>query len=104
MKHFNLTMSGKVQQVGFRFSAMETACRFSISGFVMNMGYDRVYIEAEGLEENLRKYLAWCRQGPLGARVDHMEIAEAPLKNYANFEIVSRKSLQPNDLRPGEWA
>ena len=90
MKHFNLTIFGKVQRVGFRFTAMETAYRFSISGFVMNYGANDVYIEAEGTDENLELFLNWCRKGPLGARVDNVETQEAPLKNFTNFEILSR--------------
>ena len=90
MKHLKLTITGRVQRVGFRFSAMETAYRFSIHGFVMNSGYNSVAIEAEGTVENLEMFVAWCRKGPLGAKVDSVEIQEAPLKNFTSFEIQSR--------------
>jgi acylphosphatase len=90
MKHLNLTIMGKVQRVGFRFTAMEAAYRHSINGFVMNSGNNDVYIEAEGMSENLDQFLAWCRKGPMGARVDNVEIQEAPVKNFVNFEILSR--------------
>jgi acylphosphatase len=90
MKHINLTIIGKVQRVGFRFTAMEVAYRYSINGFVMNSGNNDVYIEAEGTSENLEQFLAWCRKGPMGARVDNVEIQEAPLKNFEDFEIQSR--------------
>lgn len=90
MKHLNLTIMGKVQRVGFRFTAMEAAYRYSINGYVMNSGANDVYLEAEGTNENLELFLAWCKKGPLGARVDNVEIQEAPLKNFVNFEILSR--------------
>ena len=90
MKHFNLTIIGKVQRVGFRFSAMEAAYRFSINGFVMNSGNNDVYIEAEGIIENLGLFVAWCRKGPMGAIVDDVVVQEAPLKNFTKFEILSR--------------
>ena len=93
MKHFNLTVTGKVQRVGFRFSAMAAACRFSISGFVMNSGKDDVYIEAEGTTENLELFIAWCRKGPVGAHVDNVEVQDAPLKNFSRFEILSRAEV-----------
>jgi len=90
MKHVNITITGRVQRVGFRFSAMEAAFRFSINGFVKNVNYDSVYIEAEGMEENMGHFLAWCRKGPLGAHVDYVQVEEAPLKNFTGFEILSR--------------
>lgn len=90
MKHFNLTISGKVQRVGFRFSAMEAAYRFAIFGFVMNLGSNSVYLEVEGLSENLDQFLVWCRRGPMGAKVENVEVHEGPLKNYSKFDIVNR--------------
>jgi acylphosphatase len=89
IKHFNLTITGKVQRVGFRFTAMEAAYRFSIHGFVMNSGNADVYIEAEGTSENLEPFLAWCSKGPIGSRVDYVEVEEALLKNFTTFEIMS---------------
>jgi acylphosphatase len=94
IKHLNVSVTGKVQRVGFRFSAMEAACRFSVTGFVMNSGKDGVYLEAEGTHENLELFLAWCRKGPLGAHVDHAEVQEAPLKNFTRFEILSRTMVK----------
>jgi len=91
MKHLNITVLGRVQRVGFRFSAMEAACRHSITGFVMNSGNDGVYLEAEGPDENIKLFLAWCRKGPLGARVDHVQVQDAPMKNFTKFEIHSRQ-------------
>jgi acylphosphatase len=90
MKHVNITITGRVQRVGFRFSAMEAAFRFSINGFVKNVDYDSVYIEAEGMDENIGLFLAWCGKGPLGARVDQVQVEEAPMKNFTGFEILSR--------------
>jgi acylphosphatase len=91
MKHLNVTVTGRVQRVGYRFSAMEAACRLSINGFVMNSGHSEVYIEAEGTEENMEHFIRWCRKGPLGSRVDHIEVIEAPMKNFTKFEIQSRQ-------------
>ena len=90
MKHYNIIISGKVQRVGFRFSATEAACRFSINGFVRNSGYDKVYVEAEGADDRMDLFLAWCRKGPLGAHVEQVELEEAPVRNFTRFDIVSR--------------
>jgi acylphosphatase len=69
---------------------METAVRFSIRGFVTNMKYDTVYIEAEGTEEDLERFRIWCRKGPLGARVENVQVQEAPMKNFTSFEIQAK--------------
>ncbi|MEI7664361.1 MAG: acylphosphatase [Bacteroidota bacterium] len=90
MKHVNITLTGKVQRVGFRFYSMEAAARYSINGFIMNSGHDQVYIEAEGSDENIHLFLSWCRKGPVGARVDNLEMSEAPLKNFSGYKVVHR--------------
>ncbi len=92
VKHLNITLTGKVQQVGFRFTAMEVAHRHDIRGIVMNSGSNMVYIEAEGKPDDLDMFLKWCARGPLGARVDKVEVAEAGLKDYTRFDIMSRSA------------
>ena len=93
MKHYNLVVTGRVQRVGFRFSAMEAAYRFSIHGFVMNSGRNDVFIEAEGTVDNLGLFIAWCRKGPVGASVENVDVEEAPMKNFTRFEIMSRTEV-----------
>ena len=90
MKHVNITVQGKVQAVGFRFSAMEMAYRYGIHGFVKNFGSDSVFMEAEGLPEMLETFIAWCHRGPIGSRVDKVLVEEAPVRNYSSFDIVQR--------------
>jgi len=89
MNHYNITITGKVHRVGFRFSAMEAAYRYSILGNVKNGGANTVIIEAEGTSENLALFLDWCRKGPLGARVDKLDFQESPVKNFTMFEILN---------------
>jgi len=46
-----------------------------------------VYIEAEGEEEDLLRFIDWCRQGPGYAHVKDLLIQEAPLGHFSDFEI-----------------
>lgn len=92
MKHLNITVKGRVQRIGFRFRTMETAYKYGVSGIVMNKADNSVYIEAEGEEEAMEKFLAWCHKGPLGARVEEVTFTDGPLKFYPSFEIKSRES------------
>ncbi len=87
MKHFQIRVYGKVQNVGFRFKTMEMAYQCGIKGFVQNEGYHVVYIEAEGQEKNLERFLNWCKKGPLGARIEKVETTEGELKSYSSFDI-----------------
>ena len=91
MKHYKIKITGRVQGVGFRFSAMQAAYRYGIKGYVQNLKEGAVYIEAEGEEENISRFLLWCHTGPLGARIDNAEITEGEVKNFKSFDIVSSK-------------
>ena len=91
MKHYNILITGRVQQIGFRFSAMQAAYRYGIHGFVQNMKDDTVYIEAEGEDEQMTYFFQWCHKGPLGAKVEKVEITEGELKNFKAFDIISSR-------------
>jgi len=87
MKHYNLKIFGRVQGVGFRFMAMEAAYKYQIMGYVKNVKDGSVYLEAEGMEDNLRRFLEWCQSGVLRARVERIEVEEGVLKDYKSFDI-----------------
>lgn len=87
MKHLNISVSGLVQGVFFRASAKEETDKLDIRGFAKNMPDGSVYIEAEGEENNLNKFIKWCNKGPLMAQVEKIEISENSLKNFKAFKI-----------------
>jgi acylphosphatase len=87
-KHFNLSITGKVQGVWYRGSAQRKARDLGLRGFVRNLPDGSVYAEAEGPEENLASFVAWCRHGPELARVEKVEVEEGPLKGFGHFEVV----------------
>jgi acylphosphatase len=84
---YRITVSGKVQNVGFRYYTAVTAQEFNIDGFVKNEPDGSVYIEAEGEKDALETFLHWCRRGPQWARVDRFDIQEQPLMNYKGFRV-----------------
>ncbi len=58
-KRVQIYYSGRVQGVGFRFTAKRIAARcFDISGSVKNMVDGRVEIIAEGEEKNIKSFLS----------------------------------------------
>jgi acylphosphatase len=87
IKHFNITVIGKVQGVFFRAHSETEAKKLGLSGFVRNESNGNVYIEAEGEEEQLKKLLEWCKLGPIKATVEDVKFTECELKNYSDFVI-----------------
>ena len=87
MKHFNITVFGKVQGVGYRYSAMKMAKAYGIRGFVQNHSDGSVYIEAEGDETNILLFLDWCQRGPGFGRVDRITKVESGFRDFQDFSI-----------------
>lgn len=85
--HVNISVSGRVQKIGFRYSTLEVADQLGIVGFVQNLSDGSVYIEAEGTEESVETFIAWCHHGPRWAHVDKVEVEKAEMKNFTIFEI-----------------
>jgi acylphosphatase len=54
--------SGRVQGVGFRFTTVEVAREFPVTGYVQNMMDGSVRMVAEGPEEELLRFLDRVRQ------------------------------------------
>ena len=61
-KRMHILYSGRVQGVGFRFTAETMAVESGIQGWVKNLGDGRVEIMAEAEEEALKDFLNKIRQ------------------------------------------
>lgn len=86
-KHLNIKVHGLVQGIFFRATAKEQADKLGITGFARNEFDGSVYIEAEGEENELEKFVKWCHIGPSMAQVKSVEISKGSLKNFTEFEI-----------------
>lgn len=87
LKSVKINIYGKVQGVGFRYSALQKANELGVTGFVKNRGDGSVYIEADGEPEVLDKFVLWCKQGPSWSRVDDVKVVEIPYNDYKSFGI-----------------
>ncbi|MEO5958508.1 MAG: acylphosphatase [Opitutaceae bacterium] len=56
--HETVFFSGHVQGVGFRYSALQVAKEFDVTGFVRNLTDGRVQLEAEGRAEDVAAFIA----------------------------------------------
>ncbi len=87
MIHINITISGLVQGVGFRYSALHTARSLGITGFVKNLHNGDVYIEAEGDNDVVTRLIQWCQKGPSHAEVWKVSTSEGIYRNFKDFEV-----------------
>ena len=87
--HMNITVTGKVQGVGFRFSARTIAQSLGLKGFVKNLYDGSVYLEAEGPDYKIEQLIHWCHQGPNYARVNNVRVEEGEVQGYSYFEITA---------------
>jgi acylphosphatase len=84
---YKIWVKGRVQGVGYRWSAANEAKNRGINGKVKNLSDGSVYIEAEGYEDQLNGYVEWCRKGPGFSFVESVEVESFPPVNYADFRI-----------------
>ena len=66
-------ISGKVQGVFFRQSAVDEATRLGLNGFARNLPDGRVEVVASGGSARLTEFIEWLQQGPPMAEVDQIE-------------------------------
>jgi acylphosphatase len=70
MARLHITVSGRVQGVGFRAFVAQSAGYMNLTGWVRNVGYDQVEVMAEGARPVLEKFLNTVKTGPRPAHVD----------------------------------
>ena len=81
-------ISGRVQNVGFRYFSQAAALREGLHGWVRNLPDQRVEAVAEGDAESVERFEHAIHHGPSGARVDHVEITDAvPTGRDTGFTI-----------------
>ena len=86
MKRLHLVISGQVQGVFFRDFAQKNSG--NLKGWVKNTSTGAVEIIAEGEEEELKRLLEKCRQGPSAAKVEKIdEKWEKATNEFDSFEI-----------------
>lgn len=88
-KRIELKIYGRVQGVFYRDSARRRAGKLGITGFAKNEPDGAVSISAEGKEENLKKFIEWCYNGSILARVIKVDVEwKQATGEFKNFDIV----------------
>ena len=74
-----LSISGRVQGVGYRDWAVATGQRLGLSGWVRNRTDGSVEALVVGDDEAVGKMIEVCRRGPTLARVDSVDVEPVDL-------------------------
>ena len=81
---------GHVQGVGFRWFVLRQAAVLDVSGWVANERDGTVRVVAEGPPEEVGLLLAALREGPPGAGVMEVSVAERPVTGgFDGFSVRS---------------
>lgn len=81
--------SGRVQGVGFRYSAKQLALGFDVIGWVSNLDDGRVEMQVMGEPLEVADFLQEMHDSPLGHHILEQEEYDIPLlKNARGFSIL----------------
>ena len=87
-KRIHVFYSGRVQGVGFRLTAEETAHSVGVVGWVKNLRDGRVELIAEAEESTLERFLKMIRTGPMKNFIQAEDISWSDATDtFDEFEI-----------------
>lgn len=79
--------SGRVQGVGFRYTARAIASGYAVAGYVRNLADGRVELVAEGEKDDLEAFLGAVRERFLDHLRDEKRDSQPATGEYSGFEI-----------------
>lgn len=87
-RQVDIVIDGRVQEVGFRYFAVEKAEELHITGWVRNTWDGKVEIEASGEVQHLNSFIDWMKIGPARAVIHTFTVSDISLeRTYTNFTI-----------------
>ena len=83
-----LLIKGKVQGVFYRASAKEIANELGVTGWIKNTREGNVEAMVSGKEDQLEKFVKWCKEGPDKAAVEEVIVTQKEEAPFKGFNIV----------------
>jgi len=83
-----ITISGRVQGVGFRNWVKKNCENLSLVGSVRNTVDMKVEAIITGCKVHLDKFCDKCQRGPVLAQVETVNIKSINLKEFSSFKII----------------
>ena len=89
MVQFEIKITGKVQNVGFRYFTQKKASELHINGWVKNSLNGRsVEVVAQGNETDVKTFIDYLQNGPSQSRVDELKkYKSTQLSEFNGFRI-----------------
>jgi acylphosphatase len=87
MQRRRVVLQGHVQGVFFRETTRRRALAAGVSGWVRNAPDGSVEAVFEGEPEAVERLVAFAREGPRGARVDWVDLANEEPEGLSGFEV-----------------
>ena len=84
----DLVIKGRVQGVGYRYSAKMKAESLGIRGRVQNLREGSVFVTAQGEKEAMDNFVRWCYKGPPGAVVRNIEKLQGKTEEFSEFRFL----------------
>jgi acylphosphatase len=89
MIELHVIFRGRVQGVGFRWTIVDHAEKFQLTGTTKNLSDGTVEVYAQGKKESLETFLKIIKNEPGLARIDSVTSEyKKPNKFYRDFRIV----------------
>ena len=87
MERSTCYFGGRVQGVGFRYTALNIAQEYDVTGYVQNLPDGRVQLVAEGAKSELNSLIDELKQH-MGGFIDDVEVTDSPATGeFARFAI-----------------
>jgi acylphosphatase len=86
-KSVDVTVTGRVQGVAFRYHAERRARDLGVGGWVRNEPDGSVSCRVEGEAAAVDALVDWCRNGPPGARVERVDVRDAEDSGATAFRV-----------------
>ncbi|MBK9989938.1 MAG: acylphosphatase [Verrucomicrobia bacterium] len=85
--HETVFFTGRVQGVGFRYTALQVAKEFEVSGWVKNLADGRVQLEAEGAPSTVKAFVVALEERMHGyiRKTERKSAKRVP--QFAGFDI-----------------
>jgi acylphosphatase len=87
MKRVRVVASGRVQGVFYRASCARLSRGLGLAGHVRNLPDGRVEAAFEGAEAAVDEMVAWSREGPDLANVDHLLVVVEEPEGETGFRV-----------------
>ncbi len=88
VKQAHIVVTGRVQMVVYRYSAVSSATEHGLVGWVRNTRDGHVESVAEGPAEAMEAFIKWCWFGPRAALVEDVRVEwREPTGKFTRFDI-----------------